>query len=318
MDKKNSLKKRIFKGIAGTLIIVTVVSVGATELICGRIFRRAEPQKSNSAPVSSVACDADSVTFQSRGVQLRGWLYNVEKSRALIVMVHGFHDDQDCFSLLVKSFTKQGFSVLTFDGTAAGTSDGDRIVGIQQARYDTLAALDYVASRSELSDIPVVLFGYSMGAYGVLTAMNDADASPAAVIAVAGCNTTTDLMVSCAEKYVSVFANLGRPFLWMRDRITSGADGDKTAAEALENAAWPVLLVQSADDTIVPYELSAYCKGIDSGNKNVSCLLVDAAGHADHLGVLPRSDDGSGLEADETEKSLIDDIVRFIEDSLKH
>lgn len=314
---KSSRGKRIIKGIAGTLAVATAVSIGTTDIVCSHIFKRVEPQKNEPVPVDGVAAAYEDVGFLSGGVRLRGWLYSVEAPKALAIMVHGFRDDQGCFSLLVQSFTENGFSVLTFDGTAAGTSDGDSIVGMEQARYDTLAALDYVNSRGDTAGVPVVLFGYSMGAYGVLTAMNDVSPAPAAVVAVAGYNATTDLMVGHAQRYISVFANLGRPFLWLRDYMNVGADAGKTAAEALEAANMPVLLIQGAEDQAVPYELSAYGRGIISGNANISYMLVEAEGHADHSGVLPRSDDGSGAGADEAEKSQIDAILRFITDSLK-
>ena len=67
------------------------------------------------------------VAFESDNTLCRGTLYGSSKSRAGIVLAHGFGGTADCKSIVnaARAFAKAGFLALVFDYRYFGKSDGE-------------------------------------------------------------------------------------------------------------------------------------------------------------------------------------------------
>jgi len=105
------------------------------------------------------------VSFPSRAgrVRLVGRFFP-SRSRAAIILSHGFGPDQDQMLPWADFLHRAGYSVLTFDMRARGGSGGAAVTLGALEPYDLLGAVDYVASRRDVDRRRIGALGLSLGA----------------------------------------------------------------------------------------------------------------------------------------------------------
>lgn len=91
-----------------------------------------------------------------------------EKPRAVLAIVHGFGEHSDRYGNIVHALLPHGIGVCAFDLRGHGRSSGQRghIDSWQDFRQDVRAFLDHV--RQRVGEVPIFLFGHSMGGLIVL------------------------------------------------------------------------------------------------------------------------------------------------------
>ena len=86
----------------------------------------------------------------------------------LIVMVHGIGEHSGCYDLLAEKFASRSVGVLTFDLRGHGRSSGLRgHTSIKVIKEDIRFVINNM--NKNYPDIPVVLFGHSMGGHMTLS-----------------------------------------------------------------------------------------------------------------------------------------------------
>jgi fermentation-respiration switch protein FrsA (DUF1100 family) len=108
--------------------------------------------------------DVELVTFLVPETGQRvGWFFP-GKSRATIILLHGFgcrrHEMLDHAQVL----NQAGYSVLLFDFHGQGDSDGDAVTLGLREQQDLLAAVDYLKTRDDVDPSNIGVLGISMGA----------------------------------------------------------------------------------------------------------------------------------------------------------
>lgn len=268
--KGKRLKSVITCGVIGVMLF-SVLSMVASVMIFQGVFARREDDayalKMAYTPGDEARYPRQGVEFTSGENRLQGYLY--EGGEDLVILINGFRADQTSHLGEVFYLLDAGFSVLTYDGTGVGESQGDSIVGLEQHRLDGAAALDFATEFGAYEHI--FLYGHSAGGYGAAALAGDPRVTAAVVIA--GFNDPMEMMMYYAENYVGALAYVGSPFLTVYDRILFGDEGGVTAREQLEATEHPVLVVQGAGDQVVPMEMSIYQQCGDL--PNVRRVLVD-------------------------------------------
>ena len=123
----------------------------------------------------------EKVYFHSAGVKLEGLLSNPEAFSAKGGVVfchphpqHGGEMHNPVITSGVQGAYEAGFSTLRFNFRGVGESEGTYSGGIGE-RGDVLAAVDYLSAVFGDRDRPLVLMGYSFGAWaGMPVAVRDA------------------------------------------------------------------------------------------------------------------------------------------------
>lgn len=302
-DKKN--KKRLRR----TALIVSgvvVLSAAATEMLLLVLFGRKGSASTEQFPLRDWAyqqmLEWHEVEYPSGDNMLRGYLVTNPNPKALIVIAHGMNASSDGFEPVVQYFAKKGYAVWIFDGTASGRSEGKRVVGLQQQRFDIRATMDYLRSQKLFRNIPLVLLGHSAGAYGAAT--EAADAGAEAVVCVSGFHEPLTTMHHWAENYTSSLADIQYPFLWARQHLSMGAQTNDSAAEALAESNIPALVVQGANDETVEDEISLYYKTRSMRPDHVSFILETDPDFDGHDTIL--------FNKTEPNEELLDEIDTFI------
>ena len=218
-------------------------------------------------------------TFTSDGNTLTGYRYSADDANGVILMVNGIGAGADAHLAEVLYFLDHGWSVVTWDATGVGQSEGRGLLGLQQIRLDLEAYLSSPEAQSE--DLPVVVYGHSAGAYAAANSLESGYPIRAAVC-VCGFDSPVSVMFRHARDRFGILADLQYPFLLLECFFLFGGDADDSAAAAIGRSQTPVLLVEGSSDDYVPHELAISSHIDGSSNPNVSVLTVDSAWRNEH------------------------------------
>eukprot|EP00118_Oscarella_pearsei_P026177 m.309552 g.309552 ORF g.309552 m.309552 type:complete len:287 (+) comp46916_c0_seq1:46-906(+) len=121
-----------------------------------------------------MASSAESVMSNSRGMKLflKRWTPQ-ETPKALLCIIHGIGEHVDRFSILADAFVPHSFLVFGQDLVGHGRSEGTR-VDIEDFHHYIQDVLEHINQvKAEYPDIPLFLFGQSMGgAIALLTGLH--------------------------------------------------------------------------------------------------------------------------------------------------
>ncbi|MBQ3938098.1 MAG: alpha/beta fold hydrolase [Clostridia bacterium] len=292
-DRSTDVKKQHGAGYYAKFAVLTAVacflaSVAATELVLLIIFSRYTPVSTKSFPIERWAADgsikASAFEFTSGRNTLKGYSVVPNDPHALIVIAHGMNANSDEFEPIVRYFAECGYAVLIYDGTAAGRSEGRRVTGLQQPRYDLRAAVQFVNECEQYKDLPIVLLGHSAGAYGA--AMEADRSAAAAVICVSGFDSPLATMRARGSKYVPIYGDLELPFLALHEFVFHGKDAAASASAAVKASAVPALIIHGADDSSIALPISIFGMLVDDTPENAELLLVDDQAFSAHGNIL--------------------------------
>lgn len=212
------------------------------------------------------------------GCRLSGRYYHLRDGAPLEILFHGYRSCacRDCGGGHLLS-RKMGFNALVVDQRAHGESEGRTIsFGIREHR-DCLCWIKYANQRFG-EDIPIILFGLSMGAATVLMATGlNLPPNVAGIIADSPYSTPSAIIEKvCQDLRYPVW--LMRPFLhlgaWLFGRFRLNSC---TAKDAVYRSTIPILLIHGEDDRLVPCSMS--CEIAACAASPVTVCTFPSAGH---------------------------------------
>jgi len=132
----------------------------------------------------------EKVFFRSTAIQLEG-LLSVHEALSVkggVILCHphpqyGGDMHSPVITTAVEAASQEGFSTLRFNFRGVGKSEGSYSDGIGE-KEDVKAAIDYLYSKQKDSNLPLILLGYSFGAWaGLPVGVQDSRIQGMAVIA---------------------------------------------------------------------------------------------------------------------------------------
>ena len=160
--------------------------------------------------------NARPVDFKSdKGQTLNGFLYSnakVETYKALVVFSHGMGAGHLAYTTEINYFAQKGYLVLAYDNTGTCTSEGNKIKGFAQGIVDLKFALEFVKSRDELKEMPIILVGHSWGAYSVCNVSAITDAEIKGIVAFSPFNSMNKLIRDIAKQQTKLNLSILSPF----------------------------------------------------------------------------------------------------------
>lgn len=107
----------------------------------------------------------------SERIMRHGVLSRCNNPKATILVCHGFMCDKYDVGILRKVFKKNEFNVMTFDFRAHGQdSKGQYCTFGRDEALDVIAAAKFLRNHPELQDVPLFVYGFSMGAVSAIEA----------------------------------------------------------------------------------------------------------------------------------------------------
>ena len=201
----------------------------------------------------------DKYTFTSdKGQVLTGYKYYREdtETKGLVVLAHGFGGGgHRSYMNIADYFASNGYAVFAYDATGNDESEGEAVGGLPQGIIDLDYALRFVKSTPEFANLPIVLWGHSWGGYSVGSVLKLHPDVKAAVI-VAGFNESLDMLEFEGRNIAGDAIDLVLPYFEDYEKETFGEYASMSILESLADTEASVMLIHSADDEMIPYELS--------------------------------------------------------------
>jgi len=250
--KRHGRPRRPARKLRRLIVALLCFLVLSNEIMLACFFARYEPKTS----YENLPAEAETVHFRSGNAELTGWLLDREDAPGLVLICHGFHSSAADQARTVNWFWEHGWDVLAFDGTGVGRSEGASMLGLQQMALDAKAAVQFIGTRAELKDEPLLVFGHSAGAYAAAILCGDGLADTA--VCVAGFDAPLDMMVVQAGRYVGPLVWVGYAPLWAHEQVLYGGNANRRASDLLARNDVPVLVIHGDSDEVVPDEQSLY------------------------------------------------------------
>ena len=151
----------------------------------------------------------EAVTFLSRdGLKISGWFLPAENAIGAIILCHGHPANRMEMLPQAQTLHPAGFHLLLFDFRSLGESEGELCsIGLHETQ-DLQGAADYLMQRPETQDLPLGVYGISMGgAVAIMTAAKDDRFA-----AVAAHGAYADLDTALVQRGRMILGPLGRLF----------------------------------------------------------------------------------------------------------
>jgi len=223
----------------------------------------------------------EELKIQSGKNLLTAYLYGKNNTNGLIVVSPGHTDANDIKLYEIIYFVDNGWQVLCYDYTGSYTSQGKDLVGYNQSVHDLDAVLNYVENDNSLKDLPVVLFGHSLGAYASAAVLQYGHNVQSAVIA-SGFDTPKEQWLYSIERYTGVFHYLLYPHTRLFISMQYGNEQNLSAIDGINSVDIPVLVISGTEDNFYGGESPIYKKRNEITNPNCSFILKSEKNHNGH------------------------------------
>ena len=287
--KKKTSKKRIILIVLFCVIILAVCGWG---MFCVKIYDENfnvrgdsyEPLMLRLEDFKGLRCSE--YTFPSdHGQMLAGYLYSAgEEQRGVVVVAHGFGDGgHNSYMDAANYFAQHGWYVFAYDATGTDQSEGDGVGGVPQGVIDLDHAISFVEADEDLSNLPIVLFGHSWGAYSVCSVLNY-HPEVKGVIECSGFNSSSDMFESGGKSQAGGLIYAMTPFVKLYERVKYGKYAENTAMDGFASTDAAVMVVHSADDDVIEigYGYDKYYKKYKD-DARFTFLRFENKGHNDIL-----------------------------------
>lgn len=222
------------------------------------------------------------ISFKSGKNLLRGYIYGSENKKGIIVMSHGMGVTSDYYIPEILWLVEHGYRVMTFDNTGYGDNPGC-FNGILQAVYDLKAAIGY----AEQYQLPITLFGHSMGGYAVCAVLNYADVTVDKVVSAAGFATVREIVHLYAVSNIKKISFLVELLILTAQFIHFGERNRFSAIDGINRSRSKIVIAQGKNDKEVFWDrVSIYSKQEALRKSNVQYLLFNNGIRSTHMGIV--------------------------------
>lgn len=219
----------------------------------------------------------EDVTLQSNEY-LNCWYIPQEDAMGNIILFHGYGGEKSSMMDKAEAFRDMGYNILLVDFMGSGASSGHTTtIGYHEAQ-NVQAAFDYIKNKNQL---PVILFGTSMGAAAILKSIDDRKVKPDYII--------LECPFGTMQQTVDArFRNMGIPKFPMSGLLVfwGGLQNgfwafDHNPADYARSVHCPVLLISGDKDANVSLEEIEQIYEHFPSRKHLK--IIQGAGHENYL-----------------------------------
>ena len=193
------------------------------------------------------------------GASLDALHFTQPDPRGLVFFLHGNAGDLSTWTTGIDFYRKVNYDLFMFDYRGYGKSTG-KIDGEAQLHADARAAWDAIAPAYKSRNLPIVIYGRSLGTG--LAAQLARDVSPALLVLV--------------TPYASLAAAAGRAYPFAPEWILKYPLRTEAIIGEVKS---PVLLVHGTRDAVIPLSDSERLRSLAPAPAGL--LVIDGAGHND-------------------------------------
>ena len=174
--------------------------------------------------------------------------------------------------------------VLAYDNTGTCESEGAKINGFAQGIIDLKFALDFVKSRDDLKDMPIVLIGHSWGGYSVCNVSAITDIEIKGIVAFSPFNSMNKLLRDFAKTKTKADLSIFSPFFDLINLVRFGKVGILRTCDTINDNSIPTLVMHGGNDMQVTIKNSPVGKSHKiKDNENARVVLYESKFHNVYL-----------------------------------
>lgn len=213
----------------------------------------------------------EGTTFKSKdGIKLSGWLIPNNKTKAAIIVMHGYPADKANL-LGIAEFLAKDFNVFLFDFRSFGESEGKYTTAGYLEKNDLLGAIEYL--EKEKNTTKIGLYGFSLGG-AVALSINHANVK--AIVT----DSAYAKLSNMIEHMYGMFLLLKYPLAYLTKiygMLFLGINIDKASpVDNIKTIKVPILLIHAEKDSQIPVS-EAYL--LHNSNKKTELWIVKDADH---------------------------------------
>lgn len=272
MSKRRHIRftfKIIFIFIA-ILSIISFLGVGIAHRI---VFSRIDYDKYDSehyilySDLNKEQYPRKTLQIQSGENVLIGYLYGADNSNGLIIISPGHTDANDIKLYEITYFVDNNWKVLCYDYSGSYNSQGNNMGGYTQSVHDLDAVLKYIEDCNDFKDIPITLFGHSLGGYASAAVLQYGHTVSAAIIA-SGFDTPKEQWTYSIEKYTGAFHYILEPFTKLFISFQYGTEQNLSAVDGINSVDIPILVISGSEDEFYGGDSPIYKQRYNITNPN--------------------------------------------------
>jgi pimeloyl-ACP methyl ester carboxylesterase len=241
------------------------------------------------------------------GLNISAYEVIVDSPKVVIICLSGIHNPSATIYFgHARLFAEHNYATIMFDMRAHGESDGDKIYAGYKEWLDVKAIVKYIKEKPLYNDVPIIVFGVSMGGATAINAIGEITDIDGLISLSAFSSWERVFYDGMATSVPKIMADMERPFISMVSFLKFGTNSCsiKPQKEIVKLKNRPALLMHSKDDSQISY-------------KNFEILLKHAPSHVE---TFIRDGDMhfivENFEYPEKDKEYSEIIIQFINKSL--
>ena len=287
---RSLMKKAMIKFVIVLLVVIVCLNIVAmlgVSIAHSRVFSRCSLKEYDTDyfltynDIDTQKYPREELTIPSGGNKLQGFLYNAQSSQGLIIVSPGHRDYSDIKLPEILYFVDKGWMVLCYDYTGCYGSEGKDMVGYTQAPTDLNAVLEFVEDNNRFSNLPILLFGHSLGAYAS-SAVLQYNPPVQAVVAASGFDDPMEQWGYSVKRSTGIFGGLLSPYAKLLMQLKFGDRAHFSAIDGINSTDIPVLVMQGTTDEYYGDVSSIYKHRDKITNKSCVLRLMDKEDHHGH------------------------------------
>ena len=189
--------------------------------------------------------------YGNRGQRLVGSFYyygNMDMNR-VVVFEHGMGAGHLAYMKEIELLARHGYTVLSYDHTGSGKSEGENIGGFSQSLADLDCLVKALNTDEQYHTMRISVIGHSWGAFSTLNiAALHSDVSH--VVALSGFVSVRAIL----EQFLPSLMKLYVPAILEVERSANPEYADMNAIESLKTAKAKAMIIHSEDDKTVSFK----------------------------------------------------------------
>lgn len=283
LSKKNKFKRIIIAIVITVIVLFLLFLAIIPHLIMKPILgKRVERPQYESL---DYGIEAEQISLKTEdGLSLAAWRTKANSTKGTIIILSGIENPSvTAFFGYAKMFADNGWDSLLIEMRARNLSEGKEI-GLGYTEWnDVVAGVNYLSSNQEVSDLPIIAMGTSMGGSTSIMAAGK-DSRIDGVISISGFSSWEDTFTDNMRlmDVPESFCILEKPFVKLYSGFNYGfGTTNYSPLKALKNFDnRPLLLMHSTKDSQVPYpSFERLQKQAEKYNINTSTFVREGDEH---------------------------------------
>lgn len=224
--------------------------------------------------------------FLSGKNNLKGHFYHKKKHEdkgylGIVAVVHGHHLLHEDYLLEINYFAQKGYLVYAYDSTGTGKSEGACPLGQTQWMLDLNDALHMIENLDKYAEMPIYIWGHSIGAFAACAVMNFSHPRVKGILAFAPSNSGYEFAKTFWEMHPHPSFITRQTYDAMKklEDKNFGTYSEYTVLSGINHTDARILLIQSKDDPQVIFASSMAKYEKDFTNKNAKIVILEEGKH---------------------------------------